>query len=109
MLLVSPDAFNVESSAGGIPIICSRYYPEEVFAEVVGEHLPEEQQIRYVTFPEDEFTPAFLEQVAGIMLTPESFDGSKAHNKNAVRLRYSMEMVQRKFDLFIDTLGGTNT
>lgn len=98
----------IESSAGGIPIICSRYYPEEVFAEVVGEHLPENEQIRYVLFPEDGFPPAFLDQVAGIMLAPEAFEGNKTHNKNAVRLRYSMEMVQRKFELFIDTLGGTN-
>ncbi len=98
----------IESSAGGIPIICRRYYPEEVFAEVVGEHLPDEEQIRYVLFPEGEFPPAFLDQVAGIMLAPEDFEDNKTHNKNAVRLRYSMEMVQHKFDLFIDTLGGTN-
>ncbi|MEN8256136.1 MAG: glycosyltransferase, partial [Verrucomicrobiota bacterium] len=98
----------IESSAGGIPIICSRYYPEEVFAEVVGEHLADEEQIRYVLFPEGEFSPAFLDQVAGIMLAPEAFESNKTHNKNAVRLRYSMEMVQRKFDRFIDTLGGTN-
>jgi len=43
------------------------------------------------------------------MLTPEAFAENKTHNKNAVRLRYSMEMVQHKFDQFIDTLGGTNT
>jgi len=99
----------VESSAGGIPIVCSRYYPEEVFAEVVGEHRPEPEQIRYVPFPEDGFPDGFLDRVAGIMLTPEAFEDNKAHNKNAVRLRYSMEMVQHKFDLFIETLGGART
>ena len=29
----------VEASAAGVPIICSRYEPDAVFAEVVGEHL----------------------------------------------------------------------
>ena len=29
----------VEASAAGVPIVCSRYEPDAVFAEVVGEHL----------------------------------------------------------------------
>lgn len=93
----------VESSAGGIPIICSRYYPEDVFAEVVGEHLPEDEQIHYILFPEDGFPGEFLDRVAELMLRPESFN-KKAHNQHAVRLRYSMEMVQHKFELFLEAL-----
>ncbi len=95
----------VESSAGGIPIVCSRYYPEEVFAEVVGEHLPEEEQILYILFPEEAFPAATLSQLSRIMLVPGSYHHFKAHNKNAVRLRYSTGMVQHKFDTFIETLG----
>jgi hypothetical protein len=98
----------VESSAGGIAIACSRYYPEEVFAEVVGEHLPEEEQIRYILFPEDGFPEDFLHAIARVMLVPGSLHHLRAHNKNAVRLRYSMGMLQHKFDLFIETLGGAH-
>ncbi len=96
----------VESSAVGVPIVCSRYYPEEVFAEVVGEHLSEEERILYVHFPEDGYSDDLLSQITQITLVPGSYHHFKAHNKDAVRLRYSMGMVQHKFDIFIQTLGG---
>ena len=74
----------------------------------LGLRSPEPEQIRYVRFPEDGFPADFLDTVAGIMLKPEAFADNKAHNKSAVRLRYSMEMIEGKFDAFIDTLGETN-
>ena len=42
----------VEASAAGVPIICSRYEPDAVFAEVVGEHLPPPDQVQYEQFPD---------------------------------------------------------
>jgi len=94
----------IEASAAGIPIICSRYYPEEVFAEVVGEELPEEQQIKYFLFPEQDFPPEFLDQVTALLLSPENFTDLKAHNKEAVKQRYSSKMIRQKFNHFIDLL-----
>ena len=49
----------IESAAIGVPIISSRYSPEEVFDSVIGEHLPEEQRIKYIHFPEGEFSTRF--------------------------------------------------
>lgn len=94
----------VESSAGGVPIICSRYYPEEVFAEVVGEGLNDEEQIKYLLFPEGEYSEEFLNSATDLMLSPQKTQEIKQHNKQAVRLRYSSEMIHRKFEHCFDVL-----
>lgn len=88
----------IEASACGKPMICSRYAPEEVFAEVVGEHLPKAQQIQYTEFPEGEFSEAFLAEAADLILHPENYRERFEHNREAVRLRYSRAAVQRKFE-----------
>ena len=94
----------IESSACGVPIICSRYYPQEVFAEVVGEGLPEEQQIKYLLFPEKNYSTDFLNFATELMLYPEKSKNIRDHNKQAVRSRYSMEMISKKFSTFFEVL-----
>jgi glycosyltransferase involved in cell wall biosynthesis len=96
----------VESSASGVPIVCSRYQPEEVFAVVVGEGLAEEKQIQYTLFPEGAFTQDFLDEVAELFLHPERFQARQEHNRNAVRLRYSREALTRRFEELLKILHG---
>jgi len=88
----------VEASASRIPLICSRYEPEEVFAGVVGEHLPPEQQIQYTLFPEADFTSAFLDDVSQLLLQPESNQALLDHNYHAVSLRYRTEAMSQAFE-----------
>jgi glycosyltransferase involved in cell wall biosynthesis len=96
----------VESGACGIPIICSRYYPEEVFAEVVGEGLSDEERIKCILFPEPEagFSDSCLNKVSDLMLHPENSEELIEHNKNAVKLRYSTGTIKNKFIKFIKRL-----
>ena len=94
----------IEASAIGIPIICSRYRPEKVFAEVVGEHLPKELQIQYTLFPEGDFSQQFLAEVAELLLHPHTNQIKIAHNKKAVRARYSRNSMQKKFANLIEKL-----
>ncbi len=95
----------VESSACGIPIICSRYHPVSVFEEVVGEHLTPPERIEYIEFPEDGCYPnELLDKFTALLLKPEEFDAMKKHNKKAVHDRYSMAMIQNKFKRFFATL-----
>ena len=79
----------VESSAGGVPIICSRYFPVEVFDGVVGKTLKEEEQIKYTLFPENEFPEEFLDSVTDLLLYPEKNKIVNEQNRKAVRKRYS--------------------
>ncbi len=94
----------IESSACGIPIVCSRYYPEDVFREVVGEDLPEEEQIHYILFPEEDFPLDMLDRVTALLLRRETETELIEHNKNAVRKRYSAERLASVFGSVLDTL-----
>jgi glycosyltransferase involved in cell wall biosynthesis len=94
----------IEASASGIPLICSRYHPQEVFAGVVGEHLPENLQIRYTLFPEGDFTTSFLNEVTKLLLRPEEARERLQHNREAVRLRYSTSALRSTFENLLDEL-----
>jgi len=94
----------IESSASGIPIVCRRYYPEEVFDEVVGKDLPKDEQIWYLRFPTGEFKKSFLDRVTELLLHPEYFEDWREHNREAVRNRYSTKMIVRKFKDFFKVL-----
>jgi len=91
----------VEASAGGIPLICSRYHPQEVFADVVGEGLPENLQIQYTLFPEGDFTQSTLDEITGLLLHPENYHERREHNREAVRRRYSPEALRATFEKFL--------
>ncbi len=96
----------VESSASSIPIICSRYYPESVFKEVVGEDLVDEKKIKYMLFPEreDGYSDSFKEEVTGLLLNQDKYSDWKEHNRNAVTLRYSRETIKSKFSHLVELL-----
>ncbi|KAA3643370.1 MAG: glycosyltransferase family 1 protein [Chloroflexi bacterium] len=94
----------IESAAIGVPIISSRYSPVEVFDGVIGEHLPEEQRIQYIEFPEGEFSQAFLGQVADLLLRPEIKTRWQAHNRKAIRLRYSDDALRASFQNLLQQL-----
>ena len=94
----------IEAGAVGIPIICSRYRPEKVFAEVVGEHLPQEQQIHYTLFPEGEFSQQFLDEVAELLLHPQTNRSKIAQNKKAVQARYSRDSMRKDMANLLDKL-----
>ncbi len=93
----------VEASACGVPIICSRYKPEQVFADVVGEDRPEHEQIHTIHFPEDSFSESFLDEISSILLMPSANEEARAQNKAAVRNRYSRDRLQATFAALIDT------
>jgi glycosyltransferase involved in cell wall biosynthesis len=94
----------IEASASGVPLICSRYHPQEVFAGVIGEHLSENLRIRYTLFPERDFTTSFLDEVTELLLRPEDTRERLQHNREAVRLRYSTSALRSTFESLLDEL-----
>ena len=95
----------VESSACGVPIVCSRYEPEAVFADVVGEDRPERERIQTIHFPEDGYGAEFLGEMATLLLDPVSNEARRAHNKAAVRNRYGRDRLKQTFEDLIRALG----
>jgi glycosyltransferase involved in cell wall biosynthesis len=94
----------IESSAAGIPIICSRYFPTEVFGDVVGEGMDAEKQIRYTLFEEEGFSEKFLSEVIELLLFPAKGAERKEHNIQAVKLRYNMAVLRDTFAELLDKL-----
>lgn len=97
----------IESSAAGIPIICSRYQPKEIFTGVVGKDLPEDQQIRYIPFPEEDFSESFLNEITELLLYPEKWEQHKKHNIAAIHQRYSIKVMHENFHKYLDELLNT--
>jgi len=85
----------IESAATEAPIVSSRYYPEKVFIEVVGEDLKEELQIKYILFPEDNFTPENLEEITELIFNSKARRKLAKHNKNAVSIRYGIKALSK--------------
>ena len=94
----------IESSAAGIPIICSRYQPEEIFASVVGEDLPPELQIRYLPFPENDYSGPVIDEISRYLLDPTNREDEIQHNREATRNRYSKQVMYSAFNDFLDRL-----
>jgi glycosyltransferase involved in cell wall biosynthesis len=94
----------LEASASGVPIICSHYHPKKVFRELIGEKLPKELRIKYILFPEGKFKRAFLSRVASILLNPDRKQSVIAHNKAAIRARYSHDSFRNIFERLLNQL-----
>ena len=92
----------IESGAVGIPIICSRYEPEEVFAGVIGEDLPQELQIHYLLFPEEAFSESFLKEATDLITHPEACVKWREHNRQAIRSRYSTAALSAAFQRLLN-------
>jgi hypothetical protein len=81
----------IEASACGSPVFCRRYYPEHVFKEVIGEHLPEEERLNVIDFEEDKINDEQLERVIEEVFYPHMASHVLKHNQKVVRQRYSLE------------------
>jgi glycosyltransferase involved in cell wall biosynthesis len=99
----------VESNAIGVPIVCSRYDPVEVFDEVCGMHLPPDQRLGYVPFPDlhgpsESVRSETLGEITDCLLHAERVAESVAANRRAARLRYGLSALESTFRRLLDHL-----
>ena len=94
----------IEASACGIPIICSHYYPYDVFDEVVGTNLPDEQKIKFILFQEEGYPEDFLNTVSDLMFSKNLKNHIAEHNKRAVKIRYSTKVLEENFREIFDSI-----
>ena len=87
----------VESSAAGVPIVAARYYPEEVFSGVVGEHLEEHLQVQYIPFSKGDFSDEILQAITNCIFFHDRAAARIEHNRNAVADRYNTHAMQKHF------------
>lgn len=87
----------MESAACGVSIMTRRYDPEDVFAEVVGEHLARDERLEVISF-RNRIAPAHITSVKEHLLQPLRFRAAAAHNRRVVEDRYAMESLARDFE-----------
>ena len=88
----------IEATACGTPIFCSRYYPENVYSEVIGEHLPHEDRLKVIEFDGKNITKKHTKKIMESVFFPHQFTHVIAHNQRVVDKRYSLEALKLNFD-----------
>jgi hypothetical protein len=94
----------LEAAAAGLPLICSRYHPHEVFEAVIGRDLERRERIKYARFPENRFGAALLQEITDLVFLPSASSHLRFHNRRAVAGRYGMRELTHSFGLALDML-----
>jgi hypothetical protein len=81
----------IESTACGTPIFCRRYFPKNVYSEVIGEHLPEIDRLKVIEFSGKKITSKHADDVFDRVMFPHKYTEEILHNKNAILGRFSLE------------------
>jgi len=81
----------IEAAACGVPIFCSRYYPENVYSDVIGEDLPEEDRLKVIEFDGKNINKEHIKNIFERVFFPHNFSDEYEQNINAVDKRYSLE------------------
>jgi len=88
----------IEAAACGTPIFCSRYYPENVYSEVIGEHLPHSDRLKVIEFDGKNITKKHVKKIIERVFYPHKFSNEIIHNKNVVDKRYSLDSLKNNID-----------
>lgn len=80
----------IEAAASGVPIFCRRYYPENVYSEVIGEHLPEEDRLKVIEYDGKKITAQHVEMITQRVFFAHKYRREIRHNKEVVQKRYSI-------------------
>lgn len=88
----------IESSAVKVPIMCHRYDPEYVYADVIGEGLEEERRLRVLEFKGDTFPDEMISSAAELFMDPEVNSEFVSHNRGVLKKRYSMSVLVNSID-----------
>jgi len=88
----------IESAACGVPILTRRYEPQEVFQEVVGEHLAREDRLEVSAFSGSRIDAENVDRVKQWLLEPGSFREFGRHNRRVVERRFSMQGLARELE-----------
>lgn len=91
----------VDAAACGVPIFCRRYQPEEVYSDVIGEHLHNELRLKNIEFKDPQLNRDIVESVKQHLFSPISFERTREHNRYVIEKRYSFKVLMEEFQNII--------
>lgn len=86
----------IEAAASGVPIFCRRYYPQNVYADVIGEHLPENERLKVIEFDGKEITQDHVLHIISRVFFPHKYIHEINQNLFVVKKRYSLESLNQE-------------
>jgi len=81
----------IEATACGTPIFCRRYEPEEVYSQVIGEHLEERDRLRVLEFKGKRISDKMVGRIGDRIFFPHRYTDEIRHNQRVVLKRYSLD------------------
>lgn len=93
----------IEAAAAGKPVFCRRYEPEEVYAEVIGEHLDESQRLRVLEFKKD-ISDTLVRRTVQRLFYPQDSIEEVEHNEKVIKSRYNIESLKRSLETILHRL-----
>jgi len=81
----------IEAAACGVPIFCSKYYPENVYSDVIGKGLPEEDRLKVIEFDGKNINKEHIKNIFKRVFFPHNFSDEYEQNISAVDKRYNLE------------------
>ncbi len=87
----------IEAAAAGKPVFCRRYEPEQVYAEVIGEHLDESQRLRVLEF-QKEIPDTLVSKTIQRLFYPQDAAEDVIHNIEVIRSRYNLESLKNTLE-----------
>lgn len=88
----------IEAAACGIPVFCSRYYPENVYSEVIGEQLPEKERLIVTEFDGKNINKEHVDKIINRVFFPHKFSDEHEQNIKVIRKRYSLESLYENIE-----------
>lgn len=94
----------IEAAACGVPIFCRRYEPEEVFLEVIGEHLEEKDRLKVYEFKGKKINKTIVEHIIDRVFYPHKYASETQHNRRIVEDRYSLDALSENLNTILFNL-----
>ena len=94
----------IEAAASGVPIFCRRYFPENVYSEVIGEHLPEKERLIVIEYDGKKILQKHIESITQQVFFAHKYRHEVKHNKKVVQKRYSIQSLSNNIEAVVKQL-----
>ncbi len=88
----------IEATACGVPIFCRRYDPAKAYAEVIGEHLSEEERLKVIEYDGGDIEEPLVKSVIDHVFFPQNYNNEVEHNYMVIQKRYSISALRKNLE-----------
>jgi len=94
----------LEAAASGTPIYCRQYEPREVYEEVIGTHLDENNRLRVLEFKGQKLSRTLINKIIDQIFYPQNNLDDVTHNLIVIKNRYSYDSLEVNMSAILKNL-----